>query len=141
MKIEMVYLCFIEYFVLTRVTELIFKNFSLTTGAIAYSVAELASGSDLSKHFLFVDNYGRGEKTSDGEAYKQSLFDNLKDATTQSGISFAFVDLYPLWNGVLGANPGYEAFGFTSPGACVLNEQTSEGACDDPAHTFYWMPE
>ncbi|THU89380.1 hypothetical protein K435DRAFT_729280 [Dendrothele bispora CBS 962.96] len=120
--------------------ELVFQNFSLTTGAITYSIAELTSGSDLSKHFLFVDNYGRGQKTSDGEVYKQALFNNLKDAKNQLGISFGFVDLYPLWNGVLGSNPGYEAFGFTSPGSCTVNDQTTDGACEDPEHTFYWIP-
>ncbi|KAF5345346.1 hypothetical protein D9758_008462 [Tetrapyrgos nigripes] len=119
--------------------DLTFQNFSLTTGAISYAIADLTFSSGV-KNFLFVDNYGRGEKTSDGEAYKQALFDALKDAKAQMGISFAFADLYPIWNGVLGSNPGYEAFGFTSPGACIVDQSLND-ACDDPDHTFYWISE
>lgn len=119
--------------------ELTSQDFSLTTGALTYAIADLTFSSGV-KNFLFVDNYGRGEKTSDGEAYKQSLFDSLRDAKANTGISFAFVDLYPLWNGVLSSNPGHEAFGFTSPGACTVNAQTMEAACHDPEHTFYWIP-
>jgi hypothetical protein len=38
-----------------------------------------------------------------------------------------------IWSGVLGSNPGYKAFGYTSTGAC-------DAMCDDPEHYFCWIP-
>jgi phospholipase/lecithinase/hemolysin len=55
-------------------------------------------------------------------------------------LQYAFVDLKTLWDGVLGTNPGYAAFGYTNSGACTLNSSTTAGACTDADHTFYWIP-
>lgn len=63
---------------------------------------------------------------------------------SKSGTKVAFVDFAPLWDAVLGTDPGYEAFGYTSPGACfATNSPAGPEAqiCADPAHTFYWFPQ
>ena len=90
------------------------------------------------KFFLVTDAYGRGSISANGEAFKQQVFDGLgrlKDA----GLNVGFVNFEEIWDGVF-ITPGYAAFGYTSDGYCVeLNATTTDGACDDPEHTFYWL--
>ncbi|KAK7040187.1 hypothetical protein VNI00_009993 [Paramarasmius palmivorus] len=123
-------------------TELYNKQ-PLTTVAdtILYNLLRLISPPAFARNILIVDNYGRGTKTAEGEAYKQELFDGVRtladDFASQYGLNLGFVDLSTLWDNVL-SNP--ESFGFTSTGPCTLNDQTTEGACADPDHTFYWIP-
>lgn len=105
-------------------------------------IATLASPPTNAESFLITDDYGRGSVAATGEAYKQQIFDGLAQLRKDhhSSFRYAFVDFKYIWNGVLGASPGYAAFGYTSPGACTLNSSTTYGACSDPEHTFYWIP-
>lgn len=134
---------------------------SLTTIAsdIIYSILELSSNPVFAKNFLIVDNYGRGTESEAGDAYKTSLFTQLYEISNDLDydFSFAFVDFKTLWDGVLNGSPGlvtfklqskcgdpnlrrYEAFGYTNAGACLSNDISMTGECDDPEHTFYWIP-
>jgi hypothetical protein len=88
-----------------------------------------------------LDDYGRGSSSATGDAYKQAVFSGLRSLVRPGGLAgYAFADLKYIWNGVLGAAPGYAAFGYTSDGACVANSSSIAGECGDPAHTFYWIP-
>ncbi|KAH7909169.1 hypothetical protein BJ138DRAFT_1173810 [Hygrophoropsis aurantiaca] len=51
-------------------------------------------------------------------------------------LNIAFTSFAPIWAGVLGPDPGYRAFGYTSTRECV-----GDGAriCDDPGGAFYWF--
>lgn len=100
---------------------------------------ELASSPIFAKNFLVADNYGRGTTTPSGQTYKSALYTGLNTIITEYNVNVAFADFSYIWNGVLGPNPGYEAFGYTSMGACVGNT-TTVGECTDPNQTFYWMP-
>ncbi|KAJ3855342.1 hypothetical protein EV368DRAFT_79752 [Lentinula lateritia] len=117
---------------------------SLTTIAsdIIYSILELNSNPVFAKNFLIVDNYGRGTESDAGDAYKTSLFTQLYEVSNDLDydLSFAFVDFKTLWDGVLNGSPGYAAFGYTNAGACLSNDISMTGECDDPDHTFYWIP-
>lgn len=93
------------------------------------------------RHFLVVEDYSRGKPTTAGEAFKQQYFSGLNTLRqTVPGFRVAFVDLKTIWEGVLGSDPGFAAFGYTSSGACTVSDQTTVGACSDAAHTFYWIP-
>lgn len=100
----------------------------------------LSSSPTFAKNFLVVDNYGRGKTTAAGEAYKQEVFSGLNALRSSYGVNVAFVDFANVWKGVLGSSPGYKAFGYTNPGACTVNGNTTVGACSDPDHSFYWIP-
>jgi phospholipase/lecithinase/hemolysin len=99
-------------------------------------VNKLAGPPTNAKYWIAVDDYGRGTDSSIGDAYKNAVFAGL----AKTNLTWAFVDLNTLWDGVLTESPGYAAFGYTSAGACTLNSGTVQGACSDPAHTFYWIP-
>jgi phospholipase/lecithinase/hemolysin len=99
-------------------------------------VNKLAGSPTNAKYWLIVDDYGRGSSATTGDAYKNAVFAGI----AKTKLKWAFVDLKTLWNGVLGASPGYAAFGYTSSGACTVDSSTVTGACSDPAHTFYWIP-
>ncbi|KAJ3757210.1 carbohydrate esterase family 16 protein [Lentinula raphanica] len=118
---------------------------SLTTLAsdLIYSILELNSNPVFAKNFLIVDNYGRGTESTAGDAYKESLFNQLYEVSNNLDydLSFAFVDFKTIWDGVLNGSPGYEAFGYTDAGACLSNDNSMNAECDDPDHTFYWIPE
>ncbi|GLB43573.1 putative DASH complex subunit Ask1 [Lyophyllum shimeji] len=114
-------------------------NLDLVAQNIAYHILALNSSPVFAKNILVVDNYGRGTKTAAGEAYKQEVFSALQSIRGR-GVNVGFVDFSTLWTGVLGPVPGYKAFGYTNPGACLANNQTTVGACSDPDHSFYWMP-
>jgi hypothetical protein len=106
---------------------------------IAYHILVLTSSPTFARNILVIDNYGRGKKTPAGEAFKQEVFSMLQ-SIRGLGVNIGFVDFSNLWNGVLGSTPGYRAFGYTNPGACTVNSETTVGACADPDHSFYWMP-
>jgi phospholipase/lecithinase/hemolysin len=97
-------------------------------------VNKLAGPPTNAKYWLAVDDYGRGTSSTAGDAYKDAIFAGL----AKTNLKWAFVDFKTLWDGVL-KSPGAAAFGYTSAGACVTGS-TVEGACDDPNHTFYWLP-
>ncbi|GJJ13571.1 hypothetical protein Clacol_007826 [Clathrus columnatus] len=93
------------------------------------------------RSFLVLDDYGRGTESVAGDAFKQQYYTGLYNLSrTIPGFKAAFVDFKTIWNGVLGPDPGYKAFGYASDGACTLNSSTTIGSCDDPEHTFYWIP-
>ena len=59
--------------------------------------------------FLVTDCYGRGAIADRGEAYKQKIFDGLRQMRKDSHhIRYAFADFKNIWNGVLGPTPGYQ---------------------------------
>jgi hypothetical protein len=105
-------------------------------------IATLSSPPTNAQSFLITDDYGRGSSAPAGEAYKQAIFDGLAQMRKDhhSSFRYAFVDFKYIWSGVVGASPGYKAFGYNSSGACALNSSTTYGACSDPEHTFYWIP-
>ncbi|KAG5644149.1 hypothetical protein DXG03_009044 [Asterophora parasitica] len=107
---------------------------------IAYRLLVLSSSPTFAKNILVVDNYGRGKRSPEGEAFKQQVFSELKALRSFLKLNIGFVDLSTIWDGVLGSSPGYQAFGYTNPGACAVSAKTSAGACTDPEHSFYWLP-
>jgi len=59
--------------------------------------------------FLVTDCYGYGTRADRGEAYKQKIFDGLRQMRKDSHhIRYAFVDFENIWDGVLGPTPGYQ---------------------------------
>ncbi|KIJ37178.1 carbohydrate esterase family 16 protein, partial [Sphaerobolus stellatus SS14] len=93
------------------------------------------------RHFLVLDDYGRGSESTAGDAFKQKYFTGLFTLSKKiSGFKVAFVDFKTIWSGVLTSTPGFKAFGYTSSGACTVNSSSTVGECSDPAHTFYWIP-
>ena len=92
------------------------------------------------RDFLVTDVYGRGTHTVAGDAYVQSIFDGLRDLHYKDPVQLnvAFANFARIWDGVLGPDPGYEAFGYTSTDSCVTGPTTA-GSCDDPEHYFYWI--
>ncbi|KAK0462397.1 uncharacterized protein EV420DRAFT_1524492 [Desarmillaria tabescens] len=107
---------------------------------VVYELLLMTDSPLFAKNILIVDNYGRGNATSYGNEYKQSVFDGLGTLYSKRGANVGFVDLGNLWAAVLGTNPGYEAFGYVSPGACTVNDTTTVGQCDNPDETFYYIP-
>ncbi|KAG6889335.1 hypothetical protein C0995_001742 [Termitomyces sp. Mi166 len=93
-------------------------NLDLAAQNIVYNILVLSSSPIFARNILIVDNYGRGTKTPAGEAYKQAIFSSLP-ALRKLGLNVGFVDLSNVWDGVFGSNPGYEAFGYTNPGALL----------------------
>lgn len=114
---------------------------------ILAQIQNLTSAPTNARSFLLVDVYGRGVHTPDGEAYKHRLFSGLSDFHLGHNIStpikVAFADFSRIWDGVLGDDPGYKAFGYTTTDACIVcgdNGCPTDGMCDDPEHYFYWFP-
>ena len=61
------------------------------------------------RYFLVADDYGRGSTATTGDAYKQQIFNGLRTLrTANSQFGYAFADFKYIWNGVLGATPGYK---------------------------------
>ncbi|KIJ64866.1 carbohydrate esterase family 16 protein [Hydnomerulius pinastri MD-312] len=94
------------------------------------------------RNFLVTDVYGRGTQNAWGQAWIQSIYDGLAAFRSQSPpLNVAFVNFATIWDGVLGSDPGYQAFGYTNTSSCVIGDGTSTvGSCDDPEHYFYWIP-
>ncbi|KAJ8456852.1 hypothetical protein ONZ45_g18553 [Pleurotus djamor] len=110
-------------------------------GTIIYTILRLISYPTYAKHILVVDNYGRGVlETPSGDAFKEGIYAGLNTLHTRYGINVGFVDLKTVWDGVLGSSPGYQAFGFTSKGACLQSPTSTSGACSSPDSTFSWFP-
>lgn len=107
---------------------------------IVFTMLRLSSSPVFGKNFLIIDNHGRGTETEAGAAFKSELFQALGGMHADLQLNIGFVDLSTVWNGVLGSNPGYEAFGYTSTDACLTSPVTTDGSCPDPDHTFYWFP-
>lgn len=99
----------------------------------------LASPPTNARHILVLDDYGRGTETASGDAFKQSVFSGLNALHNQQGLAVGYVDFKTIWDGVLNGPPGFAAFGYTSPGTCLVNDSSTVGDCSDPEHTFYWI--
>ncbi|KAK0475447.1 carbohydrate esterase family 16 protein [Armillaria novae-zelandiae] len=108
-------------------------DFPNTASNVIYELLLMTDSPLFAKNILVVDNYGRGN-------YKQSVFDGLGTLYSKRGANVGFVDLGNLWAAVLGTNPGCEAFGYVSAGACTVDDTTTEGQCDNPDETFYYIP-
>ncbi|KAI0033718.1 carbohydrate esterase family 16 protein [Vararia minispora EC-137] len=91
-------------------------------------------------NFLVLDDYGRGTENAAGDAFKQAVFNGVS-ALSEEGLNVAFVDFAPLWTAILGDDPGFAAFGYTSDGSCfpTAGQLTTDGECEDSRHTFYWL--
>ncbi|KAH7333651.1 hypothetical protein B0J17DRAFT_133041 [Rhizoctonia solani] len=104
-------------------------------------IKRLAAPPTNARSFLVTDSYGRGKSEPAGEAYKKKIFHGLaKLRYSWPFLQIGYADFGYIWDAVLNTEPGYAAFGYNSPGACALNSSTIIGACDDPDHTFYWIP-
>lgn len=104
-------------------------------------IKRLAAPPTRARSFLVTDSYGRGSHSEAGDAYKKKIFNGL--AKFHYGPPFlqvGYADFGYIWDAVLNTAPGYAAFGYNSPGSCALNSSSIAGACDDPDHTFYWIP-
>ncbi|THU91551.1 hypothetical protein K435DRAFT_673863 [Dendrothele bispora CBS 962.96] len=109
-------------------------------------ISILSSPPTNGKSFLVLDVYGRGITAPQGEAFKQQIYDGLSafhSGNTTSGkpLNVAYVDFEAIWNGVLNGNPGYQAFGYTSPDQCTscTEDCNQYGWCKDGEHHFYWI--
>ncbi|KAH7914939.1 carbohydrate esterase family 16 protein [Hygrophoropsis aurantiaca] len=102
----------------------------------------LASPPTNARNFLLTDVYGRGTTDARGQAWLQAIFDGLIAFHGQNPpLNVAFANYATIWDGVLGPNPGYRAFGYTNTSSCVIGNGTSTvGSCSDPEHYFYWIP-
>lgn len=116
-------------------------------------VSILASPPTNGRYFMVLDDYGRGQTAPQGERFKQTIFSGLNQfhmgldpiSANKSGpkLNVAYVDFSTIWNGVLGPDPGFKAFGYTNTDSCTQCYSygcTTDGMCDDPEHYFYWIP-
>jgi len=104
-------------------------------------IALLASPPTNARNFLVTDVYGRGNQNAWGQAWLQTIFDGLVAFHSQDPpLNVAFANFATIWDGVLGPDPGYEAFGYTNTGCCIFGDGTSIiESCDDPEHYFSWI--
>ncbi|KAJ7597795.1 carbohydrate esterase family 16 protein [Mycena floridula] len=112
-------------------------NSSDVAGGLIFGLLELTSSPIFAKNILIVDLYGQGNTTEAGEAYRSDVFAGVNALAQKYKVNVAFANLLTIWDGVFGSTPGFEAFGYSSDGAC-LNGTTTP--CADPDHTFYWTP-
>lgn len=94
------------------------------------------------RSFLVADVYGLQVHSTDGELWKQQIFDGLSQFHANNGLNVAFIDFSRIWDAVLNPQvpPGFKAFGFTSTDpCCAVSQCTVSGECADPDHAFYWL--
>ncbi|KAI0658161.1 hypothetical protein C8Q70DRAFT_934458 [Cubamyces menziesii] len=119
--------------------------------AILDQIHTLASPPANARSFLVTDVYGRGVHTHEGDAMVQTVVSGLAahraNASAITGgpsLNFAFAEFSRIWDGVLGADPGYAAFGYMSTDVGIIDstiqECTANGMCDDPDHYCYYIP-
>ena len=117
------------------------KNLSAAAQTIINQITRLTKPPTNGRSFLVLDDYGRGSETAAGDAFKQQYFQGLHSLSKSiANFTVAFVDFKAIWSGVLGPNPGFRAFGYSSSGACTLGGTSTVGACPNPDQTFYWIP-
>ena len=130
------------------------ENLQAAARVILAQIRTLASAPTHARAFLIVDDYGLGTHTPAGDAFVQTIFSglhNLRRTSVSNGtdipgppLAIAFAQLSRIWDGVLGPDPGYAAFGYASTDACIVNCSlefcSTEGMCDDPEHYFYYIP-
>ncbi|CAE6442835.1 unnamed protein product [Rhizoctonia solani] len=116
-------------------------NLPQAAQVILDKIQAISSPPTNARSFLVTDSYGYGSHEASGEAFKKKVFNGIAEMKSRvPSMRFGFVDFAYLWDAVRGPTPGYAAFGYTSIGSCTLNSSTIEGACNDPDHTFYWIP-
>ncbi|KAI0365404.1 hypothetical protein BV20DRAFT_954326 [Pilatotrama ljubarskyi] len=125
-------------------------NLQAAAQVILTQIRTLVSPPTNARSFLVTDVYGRGTHTPEGDAFVQTIFSGLHDLRANSSavsggqLNFAFAEFSRIWDGVLGPDPGFEAFGYVSTDACIVDcsiqECTTNGMCDDPDHYFYYIP-
>ncbi|EJF57074.1 hypothetical protein DICSQDRAFT_112285 [Dichomitus squalens LYAD-421 SS1] len=135
-------------------------NLQAAAQVILSQIRILASAPTSARSFLVTDVYGRGTHTSAGDAMVQTIFSGLSDLnrginSTGNGeglngkppgpaLKVAFAEFARIWDGVLDGSPGFEAFGYTSTDACIVDCSdtfcSTDGMCDDPDHYFYYIP-
>ncbi|KEP46283.1 GDSL-like lipase/acylhydrolase [Rhizoctonia solani 123E] len=117
------------------------ENLPAAAQVVLDQIKRLVAPPTNARSFLVTDSYGRGSQEPAGDAYKKKIFNGLaKLHTSWPFLQIGYADFGYIWNAVLKTEPGYAAFGYNSPGACALNSSTIVGACEDPDHTFYWIP-
>ncbi|KAF8761376.1 hypothetical protein RHS01_00074 [Rhizoctonia solani] len=117
------------------------ENLPAAAQAVLDQIKRLSAPPTNARSFLVTDSYGRGKREPVGEAYKKNIFNGLAKLHYDLPLlQIGYADFGYIWDAVLNTSPGYAAFGYNSPGACALNSSTIIGACDDPDHTFYWIP-
>jgi hypothetical protein len=105
---------------------------------------------------MILDVYGRGTTVPSGEMFKQSIYSGLSqfhisgapinnnEQNATPPLEISYINFANIWAGVLGPNPGFQAFGYASTDSCTqCTDQlgcTTIGMCDDPEHFFYWIP-
>lgn len=94
------------------------------------------------RSFLVIDDYSRGSPLlSWADVFKTNVFKGLANwHYGRPHLRVGFIDFYTLWAAILGTSPGYAAFGYTSPGGCVVNSSSTAGMCEDVNHTFSYIP-
>ena len=111
------------------------ENLQAAARVILAQIRTLASAPTHARAFLVVDDYGLGTHTPAGDAMVQTVFSGLNDLrrginSTGQGegidgkppgpeLNVAFVEFSRIWDGVLGPDPGYAAFGYISTDACI----------------------
>ncbi|KAG6846274.1 hypothetical protein H0H93_014923, partial [Arthromyces matolae] len=114
--------------------------------ALLNQIELLASPPTNARNFMVLDVYGVGVQTPSGEAFKQTIYTGLSNfhaGKNGTRLNVSYINFSTIWDGVLGSDPGYAAFGYTSTDSCVQcdnNGCSSTGTCDDPDHYFYWIP-
>ncbi|KAI0767759.1 hypothetical protein C8Q74DRAFT_1282217 [Fomes fomentarius] len=133
------------------------SNLQVAAQVILSQIRILADSPTSARSFLVSDVYGRGTHTAAGDAFVQTIFSGLHDLhlginSTGHGeaegegpkLNVAFAELARIWDGVLGTDPGFEAFGYVSTDACITDCSiqlcSTDGMCDDPDHFFYYIP-
>ena len=132
-------------------------NLQAAAQVILSQIRILASAPTNARAFLLADVYGLGTHTPAGDAFVQTVYSGLYDfhrGINSTGrdegegegpkLDVAFAQFSRIWDGALGADPGYAAFGYVSTDACIVDCSiefcSTEGMCDDPDHYFYYIP-
>ncbi|KAG6836178.1 hypothetical protein H0H93_010583, partial [Arthromyces matolae] len=111
--------------------------------ALLGQIQLLASPPTNARNFMVLDVYGRGVHTPSGEAFKQTIYTGLSNfhaGNNGTRLNVSYINFSTIWDGVLGSDPGYAAFGYTTTDSCVdCSGCSSTQWCDDPDHYFYWI--
>ncbi|KAI0752416.1 hypothetical protein C8Q80DRAFT_1097312 [Daedaleopsis nitida] len=133
------------------------ENLQAAARVILSQIRILASAPTNAHSFLVADVYGLGTHSPAGDAFVQTVFSGLHDlhlGTNSTGhneaagdgpkLNVAFAEFSRIWDGVLGPDPGFQAFGYVSTDACIVDCSIefcgTDGMCDDPDHYFYYIP-
>jgi hypothetical protein len=71
-------------------------------------------------------------------AVQDSVFATLVEQHSKNGVNFAWADLNRLFSRITASNASMAEFGYKGM-TCLLSQNTTIGACDDPDHYVYWI--